>query len=186
MSINWPPVVGGVPAKNSGRDNKPIRRVVIHSAVMKCEPGAARRLAQMNAAGSTGGSWHYSVDPEATFQCSYDSYVCWHAPPNTGSLGIEMADWPSKVNGARWCLPKQLKMLKRTAKITATICVHYDLPPRFLSLKILRKNPDAKGVTTHNNVSRRWGQSSHWDPGVWPRRLFMRWVRVEYNRIKGK
>src|SRR5688572_526887 len=111
MSINWPPVVGGVPAKNSGSDNKPIRRVVIHSAVMKCEPGAARRLAQMNAAGSTGGSWHYAVDPENTYQCSYDSWVCWHAPPNTGSLGIEMADWPSKINGARWALPKQINML---------------------------------------------------------------------------
>jgi hypothetical protein len=115
-----PPVVGGTPAKHSGRGNKPVKRVVIHSAVMPCEPGRARQLADMNRQGSTGGSWHYATDPENTFQCSWDSYVCWHAPPNTGSLGIEMADWPSRVPG-RWLKANQRKMLERTARLTVEL-----------------------------------------------------------------
>ena len=31
-----------------------------------------------------------------------------------------------------------------------------------------------KGWTTHRQVSLAFGQSSHWDPGFWPRRMFGR------------
>lgn len=169
-----PPVVGGHPANHSGRGNHPVTRVVIHSAVMPCEPGRARQLGAMNKAGSTGGSWHYATDPDETIQCSYDSYVCWHAPPNSHSIGIEMADWPSKVPG-RWLRSNQRKMLRRTARLTAHLCLAYDLPLVWRSASDLKMG--RKGITSHVEVSKAFGQSTHWDPGSWPRRRFMRLVR---------
>ena len=176
-----PPVIDGTPRNHSGQGNKPIRRVVVHSAVMPCQPGRARQLGQMNSSGSTGGSWHYSVDPDATFQCSYDSYVCWHAPPNSHSIGIEMADWPSKTPG-RWLKSNQGKMLDRTARLVAQLCLAYDLPLVWLSVADLRAGK--KGITVHANVSKAFRQSSHWDPGAFPRYRFMRLVRKHAAQLR--
>ncbi len=190
-----PPVIGGTPALHSGKGNKPVRRVVVHSAVMPCEPGRARQLGNMNRLGSTGGSWHYSTDPAETFQCSWDSYVCWHAPPNLHSLGIEMADHPAPRPDTRvkrllwnlrrswrWAGKNHRRMLQRTAQLTAELVVLHDLPAVWLSPRKLRAGH--KGVTGHAQVSRAWGQSSHWDPGWWPRRRFMRKVRRISRRIR--
>lgn len=190
-----PPVIGGVPAKHSGTDNHPPRRVVIHSAVTPCKPGMARLLGEMNRDGTTGGSWHYSVDPESTFQCSFDRFVCWHAPPNSNSLGIEMADTPGPVPHDppgtaawkaakrvwRWRRPEQRAMLRRTAVLTARLLLAYDLPVRYVGARGLRAGK--RGVTTHAAVSQTWGQSTHWDPGFWPRRWFMHMVRAEARRL---
>lgn len=190
-----PPVVGGDPALHSGRGNKPVSRVVIHSAVMPCEPGRARQLGRMNQLGSTGGSWHYAIDPAEAIQCSWDSWVCWHAPPNLHSLGIEMADHPApRPVGLtkrqlwnlrrvwRWAGKNHRAMLNRTAVLTAELCVLYDLPAVWLTPGKLRAG--RKGVTGHVQVSRAWHQSTHWDPGWWPRRRFMRKVRRNVRRIR--
>jgi hypothetical protein len=178
-----PPVIDGSPAKHSGLDNKPINRVVIHSAVMPCEPGRAKQLGHMNSVGSGGGSWHYAVDPTATYQCSYDRYVCWHAPPNSHSIGIEMADNPSRLPG-RWLRKNQKLMLERTAKLTAELCLAYGIPIRFLSVEDVKAG--RRGITTHNNVSKAFHQSSHWDPGSWPRATFMKRVHAHADAIKKK
>jgi hypothetical protein len=190
-----PPVISGTPRNHSGTGNHPITRVVIHSAVMPCEPGRARQLGAWNRDGATGGSWHYAVDPAETFQCSYDRFVCWHAPPNGNSLGIEMADYPGhrptgrtraelhKLRKAwRWAGKNHRAMLARTVRLTAEILVAENLPALWLSPRDLRAG--RRGVTSHDNVSRAWGQSSHWDPGWWPRRYFMRRVRAEVERIR--
>jgi hypothetical protein len=190
-----PPVVGGHPNKNSGKGNKPIRRVVIHSAVTECKRGAARALGRQNQTSKTG-SWHYAVDPFETIQCSYDAYVCWHAPPNPHSLGIEMADnpkpWPTGKQTAKWWFnltkvwrwnDKNHKlMLERAAKLTAALCVDYDLPAVFLSVADVKA--DKKGITIHANVSKAFGQSTHWDPGAWPRGKFMRMVHAEVATLR--
>lgn len=176
-----PPVIGGIPANHSGQGNHPITRVVIHSAVMDCRPGAAQLLASWNRAGKTGGSWHYAVDPAETIQCSYDRFVCWHAPPNTHSIGIEMADRPA-TSSLRWLLPAQRRMLRRTARLTAELCLAYDLPLVFLGPAQLAAG--RKGITTHAMVSETWNQSSHWDPGGWPRAKFMRMVRKHAQRLQ--
>lgn len=187
-----PAPFGGVPANHSGQDNHPPTRVVIHSAVIPCEPGRARQLCEWNARGATGGSWHYATDPSGAYQASWDRFVCWHAPPNSRSLGIEMADYPGarptgRTRAAlhalrkswRWAGKNHRAMLEHTAWLTARLCLAYDLPPVFLSARDLRAG--RKGVTTHANVSQAWRQSTHWDPGWWPRRRFMRRVRHHYQ-----
>lgn len=156
----------------------------------------ARRLGDMNRDGTTGGSWHYATDPAEVIQCSFDRFVCWHAPPNPHSIGIEMADTPGPVPGDRrgtaawkaarrvwrWRRREQRAMLRLTAHLTAHLCVAYGLPVVFLSPRALRAG--RKGITTHANVTKAWGQSTHWDPGFWPRFRFMRMVRREANRLR--
>ncbi len=190
MSINPPsPEHLGPPAKFSYGHNKPIGRIVIHSTVSPCEVGGARKIAAYFRSPAAGGSAHYVVDPGETVQSAYDSVIAWHAPPNQHSLGIEMCDVPGPVPGEprrsarwkalrrswRWARPDQRRMLARTARLTARLCLAYDVPVRFLTPAQLRAG--RAGITTHNNVSRAWGQSTHWDPGWWPRRRFMRLVR---------
>lgn len=184
------PVIGGVPRKHSGTDNKDggINRIVVHSAVIQGKPGAADQLGRMNAT-STTGSWHYATDSEHAVQCSWDSYVCWHAPPNKHSLGVEMADWPKPwpsgsqtkawwtklTKSWRWRTPYHSKMLRVTAELVAELCLEHDVPIQFLSVKMLKNGQ--RGITIHANVSKAFKQSTHWDPGAWPRIRFMRMVR---------
>lgn len=184
-----PPVVGGTPAHHSGETNHPPRLVVIHSAVTPCRPGMARQLGKWNAAGTTGGSWHYATDPAETIQCSYDRFVCWAAPPNGHTLHIEMADHPVPVPPLaqrlrarktwRWNDPEQAKMLERTAQLTAQLCLAYGLPPRYVGAAGQRAG--RLGWTTHAARTAAFGQSTHWDPGHWPRRKFARLVRKFYD-----
>jgi hypothetical protein len=194
-----PPVIGGTPANHSGLQSG-YDRVVVHSAVIPCEPGRARQLGEMNRSGSTGGSWHYSTDPAETFQCSFDRFICWHAPPNGRSIGIEMADWPKPVPTAtaemlsrlkrtwRWRGKNHRAMLDRTARLTAHLLLAEGLPLEYRTAKQLRARQ--KGWTTHRQVSLAFGQSSHWDPGFWPRRKFGRLVKkyaaeIRANHQKG-
>jgi hypothetical protein len=81
----------------------------------------------------------------------------------------------------RWRRDNQLAMLRRTARLTAQLCAAYDVPPRFRNASDLRAG--RRGVTTHAQVSKAFRQSTHWDPGWWPRYRFMRWVRADYRRF---
>lgn len=183
-----PPYLGP-PAHYSAGVNKPIHRIVIHSAVVPCQPGMARAVARMFREGAVEGSAHYCTDPGETVQAAWDSVICWHAPPNPNSLGIEMADTPGPVpddrpgsarwrslrRSWRWIKPEQRAMLRRTATLTAQLALAYGVPIRFLSPRKLAAGEH--GITTHANVSKAFRQSVHWDPGWWPRRRFMRLVR---------
>jgi len=175
-----PPYVGP-PAHTTQGSNKPIHRIVIHSTVSPCVPGGARATANYFKSKSAGGSAHYVVDPKETVQVAYDSVICWHAPPNENSLGIEMCDIPSETSGLRWAKPNQLRMLHRTARLTARLCAAYNVPVRFLTVSDLLHQ--RHGITTHNNVSHAFHQSTHWDPGKWPQRAFMAMVRTEYKKL---
>ena len=195
------PVYLGPPAKHSGTGNKPIKRIVIHSTVSPCVPGGARNIAAYFRSPSAGGSAHYVIDPREVVQAAYDSVVCWHAPPNPHTLGLEMCEYPGPVpndpprsarrkalkKSWRWVKPRQQRMLRRTAKLTAELCLAYDVPVRFLGKRKLKKlGRDARGITTHANTSLAFGQSTHWDPGWWPRGLFMVQVRAEVRRLRRK
>jgi hypothetical protein len=186
----------GPPARQSGNGNKPIHRVVIHSTVSPCEPGGARNIAAYFRSNTAGGSAHYVVDPTETVQAAYDSVVCWHAPPNSNSIGIEMCDIPGPVpNGPparlqqlrrswRWVKPNQQAMLRRTARLTARLCLAYDVPVRYVGPRALRAGKH--GITTHAAVSQAWHQSTHWDPGFWPRAEFMLLVRAHARRLRAR
>lgn len=178
MNVKPPsPTYLGPPFRRSSGSNKPIRRVVIHCTVSPCEPGGARNIAAYFRSSSAGGSAHYVVDPSETVQSAYDSVICWHAPPNSNSIGIELCD-PMTGPGNRWQNDRHQAMLKRAAKLTAQLCLAYDVPIRKLDPADLRAGK--KGVCGHADVSDAFNQSSHWDPGpAFPWASFMTMVRAE-------
>jgi N-acetylmuramoyl-L-alanine amidase CwlA len=171
----------GPAARSSAGSNKPINRIVIHSTVSPCKPGGARDIAAYFRSSKARGSAHYVVDPVEVVQTVFDSVIAWHAPPNGHSLGIEMCEMPANT-WVRWVGKNQRSMLKLTARLTAELCLAYDVPPVFLSPADLRAGK--RGITTHANVSQAFRQSTHWDPGSWPRVWFMRMVRNNIARIK--
>jgi hypothetical protein len=54
--------------------------------------------------------------------------------------------------------------LDLAAKAIAEWARTYKIPLVFLNAQDL-KDPNVKGVTTHNEVSKAFKQSDHWDPG---------------------
>lgn len=187
-----PPYLG--PARHHGDNtNKPIHRIVIHSAVAECRPGMARIIARYFKTTDRKASAHYVVDSHEVVQVVYDGTVAFHAPPNRHSIGIEMCDNPVPVPGKtlrsaarkvwRWRSANHKRMLNNTARLTAELCAAYGVPVQFLTPAALRNG--RRGITTHANVSSAWGQTSHWDPGFWPKRRFMRKVRKHYRQIVG-
>lgn len=196
MRIDPPaPPYEGPAAHTSPGANLPPTRVVIHSTVSPCEPGGRHDIAAYFRSPQSGGSAHYVTDPVGVAQVVGDHEIAWHAPPNPHSLGIEMTDIPGPVPGDslpaaavkalrrlwRWRRPNQQAMLHVTAQLTAHLCAAYGVPVRYIGPRQLRAG--AHGVTTHNAVSRAWGQSTHWDPGFWPRRRFMRLVRDYHHQL---
>lgn len=190
-----PPYRG--PAKFHGdNNNKPIHRIVIHSTVSPCVPGGAEAIATyFRETVTRPSSAHYVVDPSFVRQVVFDSTVAYHAPPNEHSIGIEMCDIPGPIpndppasaafkaarRAWRWRKPNQRALLENTAYLTAELCAAYGVPVRFVGARALRAG--RRGITTHNSVSRAFGQSTHWDPGFWPRRRFVRKVRAHYLEL---
>lgn len=176
-----PPYLG--PAAHHGDDNnKPIRRIVLHSTVSACVPGGARAIARYFRSPSAGGSAHYVADPGEVVQVVYDGTVAYHAPPNEHSIGIEMCDMPSAATAARWADQPHRLMLDRVARLVAQLALAYGVPVTYRSARQLRAG--RHGITTHSEVSHAFGQSTHWDPGKWPRRRFMRKVRRYYRELR--
>lgn len=86
------------------------------------------------------------------------------------------------ANIFRTLTPSYRKMLDRTARLTAELCLAYDVPPYWRTARDLQAG--RRGVTSHRQVSLAWRQSVHWDPGAWPRRAFMRRVRKYVRQIR--
>lgn len=189
------PPYEGPAAHTSPGPNLPATRVVIHSTVSPCKPGGRHDISAYFRSPASGGSAHYVTDPVAASQVVLDHTIAWHAPPNPHSFGIEMCDIPGPLPGDhfvkavwkaamrtwRWRRPNQQAMLRVTAQLAAQLCAAYGVPPVFIGVRRLRAG--RRGVTTHSCVSRAWGQSTHWDPGFWPRRRFMRLVRDYHHQL---
>jgi N-acetyl-anhydromuramyl-L-alanine amidase AmpD len=170
-----PPYLGP-PAHSSGTNNKPINRVVIHCTVSPCQPGGARDIARYFRSPSAGGSAHYVVDPTEAIQGAWDSVVCWHSPPNSHSLGVELCD-PMTGSDARWGDNNHQSMIKRAAVLVAQLCLAYQVPITRLSVSELQAGK--RGICGHVDVSQAWKQSTHWDPGPgFPWDQFMTYVRA--------
>ena len=181
-----PPYVGPAAHTSSG-SNKPITRVVIHSTVSPCKEGQARATAAYFRSQGASGSAHYVADPSEVVQVVFDGVIAWHAPPNPNSIGLEFCDVPGKSESqkapvGRWSDRDHAPMLSRGARLVAQLCLAYGIPIRKVGpvgLKLGRK-----GICGHIDVSRAFGQSTHWDPGNFPWKQFIAMVRREAEALK--
>lgn len=162
-------------------DNKPIKRVVIHGTVSPCERGGARKISNYFKITNRPSSAHYVVDPGEILQCVYDSVVAFHAPPNHGSIGVELCD-PVVGSIDRWDDLEHREMLLRATFLVARLCLAYDVPIRKVGRIGLRLG--RKGITGHVDVGKAFGQTSHWDPGAFPWRRFIADVRSAASAIE--
>lgn len=172
----------GPAAHYSNRNNIPVSRIVIHGTVSPCKVGMAKIIARYFRTTDRFASAHYVVDPGETLQVVYDSKVAYHAPPNDGSIGVEICD--EVVGGIeRWLNRPHRRALRRTARLTAEGCLAWDVPIKRIGPKALRSGE--RGICGHADVSKAWGQTNHWDPGAFPWRRFLRMVKEEAAKIQG-
>lgn len=169
-------------ARNMGGEQEPRRgRIVMHETQSPCARGGAQAIAHMFATTTRKASAHYVVDPADVVQCVPDHRVAFHCGYNDGSLAVEMCGY-SSWNLARWATRPRRLMRRRAVNLVAKLCLAYDIPPYYVGVKqLLAGKP---GVTTHRAMSKAFKRSTHWDPGAWPRRAFMRAVRTRMDELK--
>ena len=93
-----------IAARLIGGRQSTINRIVIHGTSSACKRGGARGNAAWFQNAKARGSAHYVVDPGEIVQCVGEDRVAAHAPPNTGSIGIELCD-PNAGDPNRWYDP---------------------------------------------------------------------------------
>jgi N-acetyl-anhydromuramyl-L-alanine amidase AmpD len=154
-----------VQARNYTRDRtSSIDVLVIHTMENAEKPDGAENIASWFA-GSTApeASAHYCIDANSIVQCVRDEDVAWHAPgANHDGLGFEHAG-TAKQTGRDWQDDFSRAMLARSAELVAEKCAQYKIPPVWLYPPDLQAG--RRGITSHNNVSKAFGRSTHWDPG---------------------
>jgi hypothetical protein len=156
------PYIPGYPGHTSGTQ-KTVSRIVIHATVSPTVKGGARSVARYFQSSGAGGSAHYIVDPGEIVRCYSESTVCWHAPPNSGSIGIELCD-PQKGASSRWGDGGHEAMLKLAAKLTREVAARHKIPLKRLTVADLKAG--RKGICGHVDVSNAFRQTNHTDPGT--------------------
>ncbi|QQY11864.1 N-acetylmuramoyl-L-alanine amidase [Cutibacterium avidum] len=171
-----------IPAAHHGpTTNAPVSRIVIHSTCpdvgfpAASKAGRAVSTANYFASTSRPASAHYVVDIATTVQCLPENTVGYHAPPNSGSIGIEIcSDGGSKgsfenpahaYTTTQWLSPEVWPAVERAAILAREICHRHHIPIRRLSVAQVRAGE--RGICGHNEVSEAFHRSDHDDPGPW-------------------
>ena len=150
-----------IPARLMGGHQSTIRRIVIHGTSSPCKAGGARANAKWLQDPRARGSAHYVVDPGEIVQCVPEDRVAAHAPPNTGSIGYELCD-PNAGDPARWHDALHDAMMRRAATHVRDCAARHGVPLVWLSPAEVKAG--TRGITSHNNVTAAFHQSTHTDP----------------------
>lgn len=159
--------------------NGVVTRVVLHDEEYPVSVHSAEDIAHYFASKTPGTSAHYTVDADSVEHCVAENAVAYHAPPNTGSIGIEH-DGYARFTKADWATPGSVATLKRSAILTAGICLRHGIPVKYIGKDDLLAGKT--GITFHRDVSNAWGRSTHQDPGNnFPITQYLAWVTEAWN-----
>lgn len=162
-----------VQARNHGGAQDHVNRIVIHATVSPTRDFASK-IANYFHTTNRQASAHYVVDQGHIVQCLTERTVGWHAPPNTGSIGIELCD-PQTGPGTRWSDADHDRMLRLAAKLVREIAGRWKVPLMKVSAAGLRNGH--LGICGHADVSAAWHLTDHTDPGTaFPWTTFMGYV----------
>lgn len=162
--------------KTSGRR---IDYIVIHDMEAPEKGETAENIARYFATTDTKASAHYNVDNNSIVQSVREQDIAYHAPPNLHSIGVEHAGY-ARQSREEWLDAYGQDMLRLSARLVAELVLKYNLPVQWLSPDELRAGK--RGITSHRNVSKAFGQSSHTDPGPdFPIGWYMDRVREAIN-----
>lgn len=108
-------------------------------------------------------SAHYLIDADSIVQSVRERDIAYAAPgANHDGIQLEHAGRARQSHG-EWLDAYSRRMLKRSAALSAELCLRYKLPIAWLTASEVAAG--RLGITSHANVSRAFGKSSHWDPG---------------------
>lgn len=150
-------------------------RIVIHDAEYPEKITGAEDVAAYFQHVDRKASAHYVCDADSTVQCVKATDTAYHAPPNAHSIGIELVGY-AKQTTVDWLDDFSVAMLRdQAAPLVRDIAATYGIPLVWLSVADLLAGKH--GITSHNNVSLAFKQSTHTDPGGnFPIDQFMAWV----------
>jgi len=130
-------------------------------------------------------SANYCVDDDSIVCSVRPELVAWHAPgANQKGIGIEHAGFARQTR-PQWLDEYSLRMLHRSAKLSAWLCQRFGIPARFVTADLLRRG--VPGITTHAECTRAWPEKggTHLDPGpFFPIREYVDFVS-EAGEAKG-
>jgi hypothetical protein len=175
-------ITATVLATNFTRANRTtVDNVVIHTIEIVEASYSADRTAAWFASGKRAprASANYCLDDNSTILCVPEEHVAWAAPGlNRRGIQLEHAGF-ARQSADEWFDPFSRRMLVRSAKLTAAICEHWNIPIVFVDAAGLLRGE--RGITTHYQVARGpgKGKTDHGDPGRgFPMSTFLDMVRT--------
>lgn len=142
--------------------NLPATRVVIHDMEAPEKGDTAESVAKYFQRITSPASAHYCIDNNSVVQCVREEDTAYHAPPNSGSIGLEHAGYANQ-NMDQWLDEYGKQMLSVSAALCGEICKRRGIPVQYVDAAGLLAGKH--GITTHAQVNAAWHQSSHTDPG---------------------
>lgn len=143
--------------------NEALRLIVIHTMEAPESPKTAENIAAYFASGSVVASAHACVDQDSVVVCLPPSATAFAAPgANADGYQIEHAGYAGQ-DAAGWADAESQSMLRLSAAHAREIALAAGIPLRHLSDDELAAG--AAGFVGHDQVSRVYQRSDHWDPG---------------------
>lgn len=139
--------------------------VVLHSMESPEKPGTARAVAEWfhDPHRTPQASAHYLVDDREVIASVREADIAW-AAPGANRIGIHIEHAGRAAQTAdEWGDEFSMAMLHRSVELCASICRAWSIPAQLVDAAGLLVH--ARGITTHAEVTRAFGRSSHWDPG---------------------
>lgn len=140
-----------------------LRAIVIHTMEAPEGPNTAENIAAYFASGNVVASAHACVDQDSVVVCLPPEDTAFAAPGlNADGYQIEHAGYASQ-DGAGWADAESQSMLRLSAAHAREIALAAGIPLRHLSDDELAAGH--AGFVGHDQVSRVYKRSDHWDPG---------------------
>ena len=158
----------GPPAHESGGGNVTPFAQTIHATCpglgypSASRAGRAVETAHYFQNPSSGGSAHVVCDVSTSVRCAPDDMVCWHAPPNSRTIGYEICG-ESTYARDQWLSPEVWPAVARVAAEVKADAIRYGIPIHRCTVDEVRANHG--GQRGHVDVSNAFHQSDHTDPG---------------------